>query len=63
MTDSELSVSTMLGLANILRSVDTANAPYQIASVGRIVSGQSVLIPTIRNSEMRAILDIFQGIL
>ena len=61
-TDSELSVSTMLGFANILRSVDTANArSYQIASAGRIVSGQSVLIPTIRNSEMRAILDIFQG--
>ena len=61
-TDSELSVSTMLGFANILRSVDTANArSYQIAAAGRIVSGESVLIPTLRNSEMRAILDIFQG--
>ena len=61
-TDSELSVSTMLGFANILRSVDTANArSYQIAAAGRIVSGKSVLIPTLRNSEMRAILDIFQG--
>lgn len=61
-TDSELSVSTMLGFANILRSVDTANArSYQIAAAGRIASGESVLIPTIRNSEMRAILDIFQG--
>jgi hypothetical protein len=45
-----------------LRSVDTANArSYQIAAAGRIVSGESVLIPTLRNSEMRAILDIFQG--
>ena len=61
-TDSELSVSTMLGFANILRSVDTANGrSYQIAAAGRIVSGESVLIPTLRNSEMRAILDIFQG--
>ena len=61
-TDSELSVSTMLGFANILRSVDTANArSYQIDAVGRIVSGQSVLIPTLQNSAMREILDIFQG--
>ena len=61
-TDSELSVATMLGFANILRSVDTANArSYQIAAAGRMVSGESVLIPTLRNSEMRAILDIFQG--
>ena len=61
-TDSNLSVSTMLGFANILRSVDTSNArSYQIDAVGRIVGGQSVLIPTLQNSAMRSILDIFQG--
>ena len=61
-TDSELSVSTMLGFANILREVDTSNArSYQIDAAGRIVSGQSVLIPTLQNSAMRSILDIFQG--
>ena len=61
-TDSELSVSTMLGFANILRAVDTANArSYQIDAAGRIVSGQSVLIPTLQNTAMRSILDIFQG--
>ena len=61
-TDSNLSVSTMLGFANILRSVDTSNArSYQIDAAGRIVGGQSVLIPTLQNSAMRLILDIFQG--
>jgi len=61
-TDSNLSVSTMLGFANILRSVDTSNArSYQIDAAGRIVGGQSVLIPTLQNSAMRSILDIFQG--
>jgi LCP family protein required for cell wall assembly len=61
-TDSELSVSTMLGFANILRAVDASNArSYQIDAAGRIVSGQSVLIPTLQNSAMRSILDIFQG--
>ncbi|MGA1437176.1 MAG: LCP family protein [Ilumatobacteraceae bacterium] len=61
-TDSNLSVTTMLGFANILRSVDTSNArSYQIDAVGRIVGGQSVLIPTLQNSAMRSILDIFQG--
>jgi hypothetical protein len=61
-TDSELSVSTMLGFANILRTVDASNArSYQIDAAGRIVSGQSVLIPTLQNSAMRSILDIFQG--
>jgi len=61
-TDSNLSVATMLGFANILRSVDTSNArSYQIDAAGRIVGGQSVLIPTLQNSAMRSILDIFQG--
>lgn len=61
-TDANLSVSTMLGFANILRSVDTSNArSYQIDAAGRIVGGQSVLIPTLQNSAMRSILDIFQG--
>ena len=61
-TDSNLSVSTMLGFANILRSVDTSNVrSYQIDAAGRIVGGQSVLIPTLQNSAMRSILDIFQG--
>ncbi|MGA0218142.1 MAG: LCP family protein [Ilumatobacteraceae bacterium] len=61
-TDSNLSVTTMLGFANILRSVDTSNArSYQIDAAGRIVGGQSVLIPTLQNSAMRSILDIFQG--
>ena len=61
-TDSNLSVSTMLGFANILRSVDTSNArSYQIDAAGRIVGGQSVLIPTLQNSAMPSILDIFQG--
>ena len=61
-TDANLSVSTMLSFANILRSVDTSNArSYQIDAAGRIVGGQSVLIPTLQNSAMRSILDIFQG--
>ena len=61
-TDSNLSVTTMLGFANILRSVDTSTArSYQIDAAGRIVGGQSVLIPTLQNSAMRSILDIFQG--
>ncbi len=61
-TDSNLSVSTMLGFANILRAVDTSNArSYQIEAAGRIVGGQAGLIPTLQNSAMRSILDIFQG--
>ncbi|MGA1345642.1 MAG: LCP family protein [Ilumatobacteraceae bacterium] len=61
-TDSELSLTTMLGFANTLRTVDTnAISSYQIEATGRTVGGQAVLIPTLANETMRGILDIFQG--
>jgi LCP family protein required for cell wall assembly len=61
-TDSELSLTTMLGFANTLRTVDTDSiASYQVEATGRTVGGQAVLIPTLANETMRGILDIFQG--
>lgn len=61
-TDSDLSLATMLGFANTLRTVDTgAISSYQIEATGRTVSGQAVLIPTLSSETMRGILDIFQG--
>lgn len=61
-TDSDLSLSTMLGFATTLRTVDTnAISSYQIEATGRTVGGQAVLIPMLANQRMRDILDIFQG--
>jgi len=61
-TDSDLSLSAMLGFASVLRSVDTATiGSYQIEATGRTVGGQAVLIPTVAGDSMQAILDIFQG--
>lgn len=61
-TDSDLSLATMLGFANTLRTVDTgAISSYQIEATGRTVSAQAVLIPTLSSETMRGILDIFQG--
>ncbi len=61
-TDSELSMNQMLAFANVLRSVNTLEiGSYQVEAVGRIVSGQAVLIPTLQGDAMRSILDIFQG--
>ena len=61
-TDSELSLSAMLGFAQVLRSVDTSTiGSYQVEATGRTVGGQAVLIPTLSGDSMSAILDIFQG--
>jgi LCP family protein required for cell wall assembly len=61
-TDSDLTVSTLLAFGNALRGVDTSSiGSYQVTSTGRNVGGQSVLIPQLDNSEMQAILALFRG--
>jgi len=61
-TDSDLTVSTMLAFGNALRGVDTSSiGSYQVTSTSRNVGGQAVLIPQLDNAEMQAILGLFRG--
>ncbi|MBL6620422.1 MAG: hypothetical protein ISP34_04550, partial [Ilumatobacteraceae bacterium] len=61
-TDSDLTVSTLLAFGNALRGVDTSSiGSYQVTSTGRNVGGQAVLIPQLDNAEMQAILALFRG--
>jgi LCP family protein required for cell wall assembly len=61
-TDSELSVRTMLEFANALRSIDPAAiTTYRIESRTDTSSGQSLEIPRIDGDNMQAILRVFRG--
>ena len=61
-TDSDLTISTMLAFGNALRGVDTSSiGSYQVSSTSRNVGGQAVLIPQLDNAEMQGILSVFRG--
>lgn len=60
--DSELTVSRMLQFAGVLQSLDPNDiGSYQIEAVPQTVAGNSVLVPRLEGSNMRAILAVFRG--
>jgi LCP family protein required for cell wall assembly len=60
--DSELTVNKMLEFAGVLRNVDSNQiTTYQIEATGTTIQGNSVLIPRINGSNMKAILQVFRG--
>lgn len=60
--DSGLSLNRLLQFAGALQDLDpSAIASYQIESSPEIIAGNAVLVPRIRNANMRAVLDVFRG--
>ncbi len=59
---NDLTFDVMLGFLGVIRNVDPASVPtYQVAGTNKTVSGAAVLIPTVNNKNMKAILAIFKG--
>jgi LCP family protein required for cell wall assembly len=60
--DSKLTLNKMLEFVGVLRDFDPGGiATYQIEANGKTISGQSVLVPSIKGDNMQAILAIFKG--
>jgi hypothetical protein len=52
----------MLEFAGVMSGVDpTQITTYQVEAQGKIIQGNSVLVPTIEGDNMQAILAIFRG--
>jgi LCP family protein required for cell wall assembly len=61
-TDSELTVDTMLQLANAMRSFDpTTVRTYQIEGRNDFVGNNAVVLPNLRSESMQAVLAVFRG--
>ncbi len=59
---NDLTFDVMLGFLGVIRNVDPASVPtYQVAGTNKTVGGAAVLIPTVNNKNMKAILAIFKG--
>ncbi|MBG7605271.1 MAG: LCP family protein, partial [Actinobacteria bacterium] len=61
-TDPSLTPRKMLEFAGVMSRVDpTQITTYQVEAQGKIIQGNSVLVPTIEGDNMQAILAIFRG--
>jgi LCP family protein required for cell wall assembly len=61
-TDPSLTPRKMLEFAGVMSGVDpTQITTYQVEAQGKIIQGNSVLVPTIEGDNMQAILAIFRG--
>jgi LCP family protein required for cell wall assembly len=61
-TDDAMTTRKMLELAGVMSRVDPAAiATYQIEGTGKTIQGNSVLVPSIKGSNMQAILAVFRG--
>jgi anionic cell wall polymer biosynthesis LytR-Cps2A-Psr (LCP) family protein len=60
--DSGLTVNRLLQFAGVIQGLDPMGiGSYQIESTPEMIAGNAVLVPRIRNENMRAILDVFRG--
>jgi LCP family protein required for cell wall assembly len=60
--DSGLTLNRLLQFAGVIQGLDPMGiGSYQIESTPEIIAGNAVLVPRIRNENMRAILDVFRG--
>ncbi len=60
--DTQLTLDRMLEFVGVLRDFDPGGiATYQIEANSKTISGQSVLVPSIKGDNMQAILSIFKG--
>jgi LCP family protein required for cell wall assembly len=60
--DSGLTVNRLLQFAGVIQGLDPMKiGSYQIDSTPEMIAGNAVLVPRIRNENMRAILDVFRG--
>ena len=60
--DPELTASKMLEFAGVLSGVDpTQITTYQISASPETIQGNAVLVPTLQNDNMQAILAVFRG--
>jgi LCP family protein required for cell wall assembly len=61
-TDSNLTPQKMLEFAGVIKNVNPTNMhSYQIEVKREVRSGNDVLVPLLDNSNMRAVLNLFQG--
>lgn len=61
-TDTGLTLRTMLEFANTLRNLDPDTiTTYRVEASGQSINGQSVLLPDIDGDNMQAILSVFRG--
>jgi hypothetical protein len=60
--DSGLTLNRLLQFAGVIQGLDPMGiGSYQIESTPEMIAGNAVLVPRIRNENMRAILDVFRG--
>lgn len=60
--DVDLTVNKMLEFAGVLKGIDPAQiTTYQIEARGTTIQGNAVLVPSVKGSNMQAILSVFRG--
>ncbi|HQV58635.1 MAG TPA: hypothetical protein PKV27_11525, partial [Ilumatobacteraceae bacterium] len=61
-TDQGFSIDEILGLAGLLSNINPESLlRYQVEGKGAKIQGKWIILPTVKNTRMQAVFDIFRG--